>query len=646
MRIILIETSASSNTRVGIDNSTDSGQGVSTEINSLVPAQAQATLAELVKYYLVNGEGHISGKQELVKQLGLMLVAVSGAGLYVIPSVNYAQREQDNVFWLWNYSVCTATAALVVLYNSTGLFLIMRKAEQIPEKLANYLLDPFTPRQRIRQNIAITLGAAISALPLAAVSFMYPIPGMSKIFIALQAVIVAVDNTLLHFLPIKLALQNPWYRLPTLPLEFIYDSVVNCQLSPVERRANELYEQKNKLYQAIKHYLINNLTRTQQLLSNYGFYFEGISYRNNAGPQIKNLHEEPLQPLDLLIKLIDHFRDRAPLPQNHLYRSVSSTSAVTSWVDKQLKKLSYVLGAVWVTSSCAGYLVAPVNGLGEITHSEVTGAALSIPSIYFLGVLLAFFGGNSLQNTYDYFTSWKDDAVKIPKEFKLYPKTALLLIIISMYLSTFSYAAAAELIEDNFNGSLEFLRPYMLVLAKTGLAFLGFTAMLDFFCNILKKCAQYGSNENSSIVIKLTEAFDQLKNSIMLMKPDLLIESLSILDEQGLKSLFNLTEEKDKEKLVATFEQLARLSDCEGDDTIDLLESTRKLLDTVKKLPIDPENNLVINSDIDFTERTTLLTSNTRGYGAFFTYRQLTRSSFAPASDYFSSVSTESPGNR
>src|ERR1044072_460828 len=98
-----------------------------------------------------------------------------------------------------------------------------------------------------------------------------------------------------------------------------------------------------------------------------------------------------------------------------------------------------------------------------------------------------------------------------------------------MYLSVFSYAAGAQLINDNFNGKLEFLRPYLLYLAKTGLTFLGFTAMVDFLNNILRKFGQYGGHEDAETVIKLSEAFEQMKTSIQRMKSVELLDSLSYM---------------------------------------------------------------------------------------------------------------------
>ena len=513
--------------------------------------QKPDALEQAVDYYLQDN-GHLSLKQELLQQGFLFVVAISGASLYAVPADAYAWSEQAELISRINYIISTCVPALAVLWNSTELFLGMRAAEKIPEKLADYLENSFTPQQKIIENIIVTLGSAISAFPLAAVSFLYPIPGLPKGVIILQSIIVEFDNTILHFLPIKLALQNPLYRLPILPFEFIFKQIINCCRSPEERQKNQLQKQIDQYYQFIKQRFITHLDQVERLLSNYGFEFQAncLNYKNYVGKEIEELKQQHAQdPLLLLENLLRLIHERSPK------RPIDPPSTA----DRLLRKLVYIPGAFWVMSSCVGFLVAPINEMTELTGSEVMGASFSAPSVYFLGVLLAYFGGNSLQNTYDYFTSWQDDAVKIPQEFKIYPKTSILLIVISMYLSVFSYAAGAELIKDNFTGDLEFLRPELLALSETGLAFLGFTAMLDFFSSILKKFSHYGRNKDAEMVAKLSAAFSQLKNSIQLMKSDQLIISLSKLEGTRLMSILNIRPSADNNELDELRETLVNL---------------------------------------------------------------------------------------
>lgn len=505
------------------------------------------SLEEVIKYYL-DGKGHASLTNLVLDQLILLTVALTGAGLYATAADDYAQSIGEELAGRINYMVCTCLPALVVLYNSTELFLVMRRAETIPEPLTDYLISPFTPRQKKIENIAITTGAAISALPLAAVSYMYPIPGFSKTLLVIQGIIVLIDNTILHLFPFKLAFSAPLYRLPSLPFEFIIQQIMTCRLSQEEREQQQLQTQINQQYRTIKQYLINHLDQGQKLLSVYGFKFSCCSYTNEITDDISNLKSN-LQhsPTELLIALLNRLHEMAPDRRN----------AAPSNIRQFFRTASYLPGALWVMSSCSGFLAAPVNEMTELTSSAALGATLSAPPIYFLGVLLAFFGGNALQNTFDYFTDWKDDAVKVPMAFKLYPKTSVLLILISMYLSAFSYAAGAQLINDNFNGELEFLRPYLLDLAKSGLTFLGFTAMIDFFNNVLSKFGQYGSNENAETVIKLSEVFAQLKNSLQRMKPSLFIQSLAQMDEKPLKNFLNLKQKTVQQEFSASLVQLA-----------------------------------------------------------------------------------------
>ncbi|MGC1853944.1 MAG: hypothetical protein WA659_01000 [Candidatus Aquirickettsiella sp.] len=518
------------------------------EIDNPVPAVVTRSAFDTVcEHYLVEGKGHANLRKLIIDQLILSTVAITGAGLYATAADDYAQSVGEALAGRINYMICTCLPALVVLYNSTELFLIMRRAETIPEQLKEYLTHSSTRLQKNLEDIAITTGAAISALPLAAVSYMYPIPGFSKTLLLFQGVVVLIDNTILHLFPFKLAFSEPLYRLPSLPFEFIIRQMTNACLSQEEREKKKCQAQIDQQIQAIKQRLIEHLELGQKLLSIYGFRFLGCGYINEVKKDINEIKKSSLSPTELLIALLNLLHEMAS------DRDISPPGSIR----KFFRTLSYIPGALWVMSSCAGFLAAPVNEMTELTGSSALGATLSTPPIYFLGVLLAFFGGNALQNTYDYFTYWNDDAVKIPMAFKLYPKTSVLLILISIYLSAFSYAAGAQLINDNFKGELEFLRPYLLNLAKTGLTFLGFTAMIDFFNNVLRKFGQFGSNEDAETVIKLTEAFGQIKNSLQQMQPDLLLESLAQMNENHLNSILNIKTENDRQNFSAILIQLA-----------------------------------------------------------------------------------------
>ncbi len=92
---------------------------------------------------------------------------------------------------------------------------------------------------------------------------------------------------------------------------------------------------------------------------------------------------------------------------------------------------------------------------------------------------------------------------------------------------------------------------------KSGLIFLGFAAMVDFFNNVLKKIAQYGGAENAQTVANLYAAFNQMKDSIQLMKPDLLLESLAYTREGQLKSILGIKDNNDLQDLNVLLMQFA-----------------------------------------------------------------------------------------
>lgn len=515
----------------------------------------QDALNTIIKYHL-DGEGHSSLKRELFKQSGLLLVSAFGVMFYYPLAKTYAEsicadptyKDIPCDFLVTSHLTGTMSVAAGILLTATNAFFDQQKREYIPFKLIHILKHPLSPRQKMAGDIGTLLGSFIASIPFMIITVANPIPGLPKLLNISQALIVGITNTLLHLLPFKLALKNPLYRAPFLPIEFIFHATSNLLLSSEEKQEKKLQDQINQDYQVIKQRLINHLDLAQKLLSIYGFSFSGCSYSNEVKNDIRNIKGLNQSPLQLLTRFFSHLHNISP------DRHISPPSRINNIV----RKVVYFPGASWVILACAGFWGGTFNETTELTGGTVSGAVISAPSIYCLGVLLAFFGGNALQNSYDYLTAWKDDAVKIPIAFKLYPKTSVLLIVIAMYLSTFSYAAGAQLINDNFNDKLAFLRPYLLELAKTGLIFLGFSAMIDFFNHVLSKFAQFGGDEDTQTVARLFEALSQMKDSIQLMQPNLLIDSLAQANENQLKSSLNIKDENDRQRIYEVLIQLSK----------------------------------------------------------------------------------------
>ena len=527
------------------------------EHNQVLAEISPNALNAVIKFHL-DGEGRSSLTREVFKQSGLFTIAILGVIFYYVPAKAYAEsicadpsyKDISCDFFVINHVTGTMLVAGGILISATNAFFDQQMAEYIPLKLQNYLKDALTPKQKLAENAVTFAGSFIASIPFMLITVVNPIPDLPKVIIVLQSGIVGLTNTLLHLLPFKLALKNPLYRAPFLPIEFIFQTISNALLNEEKKQEKELQQQINLGYQIIKQRLINPLGLAQRLLSNKGFRIIGCSYTNGIAKDIRNikkLDESPLELLVRLLRLLTGLREMSP----------NQTISPPGKLNNFFRKAVYFPGASWVILACAGFWGGTFNEMVELTESRVSGAFVSAPSIYCLGVLLAFFGGNALQNTFDYFTAWKDDTVKIPMAFKFYPKTSVLLIMISMYLSVFSYAAGAQLINDNFNGKLEFLRPYLLDLAKTGLTFLGFTAMIDFFNNVLSKFQQYGGNEDIQTVANLFEALNKMKDSIQLMTPCLLLQSLAEAHEDQIKIILHIKDENDLRSFSRSLIQFA-----------------------------------------------------------------------------------------
>ncbi len=508
-------------------------------------------LNAIIKFHL-GGEGHSRLARELLKQTGLFVVAICGVLFYYVPSKAYAEsicadpsyKSIPCDFLLINHVAGTMLVAGGVLMSATNSFFDRQMAESIPTKLERYLQHSLTPGQKLAENAVTYAGSFVASIPFIIITVVNPIPGLPRLVTVSQALMVGLTNTLLHLLPFKLALKNPLYRLPFLPFECVIKAIATPRLSKEQKQEKDQQASRNLIIQGIKQRMIGPLDIALKNLSINCIKNSGCSTKVNKVQENQPADQPPTQLLMQLLDRIQAMSPDRPIPPS-------------GGLNKFLKKMIYIPGASWVILACAGFWGGTYNQMSHLAGDRVWGGVISAPSIYCLGVLLAFFGGNALQNSYDYLTAWQDDTVKIPMSFKLYPKTAVLLIIISMYLSAFSYSAGAQLINDNFKGELEFLRPFLLELAKSGLIFLGFTAMVDFFNDVLKKFAQYGGAEDAKTVANLYAAFNQMKDSIQLMKPELLLESLANTSEVQLKSILGIKDNNDLQDLNVLIMQFA-----------------------------------------------------------------------------------------
>jgi hypothetical protein len=523
----------------------------STSRDSPIPLEGEEdALNEIIRYHLALKKPSL--KLELLKQTGLFLISSLGVMFYYQPTKIYAlsicsDPNYENIpcsFFVNSHITGTLLVAGGILMVATNSFIDQHSASDIPTELRPYLKEPLSRKQRLIENVLTWVGSFVASVPFIIITLVNPIPGLPKFLLYSQAGMVALTNTLLHLLPFKLAFKNKLYRAPFLPIEFLAGVLSNSLLSEEERQAKQLQDEINKNLQILKQALTDHFNLTKRLLTINGFEFTGCCYKNKIVNAVCNINNNP--SLEQLNDFVTYFHES------------SGQSLSAPGIGRSLfRKLAYFLGALWVILACAGFWGGTFNEMTELTGNLVLGTLASFLSIYCLCVLLAFFGGNALQNTCDYLTVWKEDTVKISLAFKLYPKTATLLLSISTYLSFFSYAAGAQLINDNFNDKLDFLRPYLLEIAKTGLIFLGFNAMIDLLINGLNKIGHHTGSEDTKIILQLSEAFNQMGNSIQLMDSNQFLQSLADKDENQLKLLFNIKKDEDAQfRLKQTLLQL------------------------------------------------------------------------------------------
>ncbi len=481
-------------------------------------------LEQVVNYYLDPKNLPTRGYEKR-KQFIMMSVAVTGAGLYVVLAQNYAKRMHrmhgDTAPSPIHYILGNCLSSLAFLYNSTDFFISARDGEKIPEKLSQLLESPYSsPTTQILHDTTIATLSAISSIPIATLSFIYHAEWMSPSLVWVQTVVTEIDNTLMHFLPIYLAFKNPLYRFPILPFEYAY----SCYRSRRET-SDELDQQsQNERYSTIKQTLINELSKAQAKiqLETTTFNPRQLEYRIELNEDLRNILGDHTQKTDL--------EEQKATSYSTLMAYANANRAPSPKYNPIIGAICYGTGAVWVTSSCIGYVVQPINALTALTGNQIKGLLISLPSAYFLTVLLAFFGGTSFGRAYQYFTSWGQDQVKIPLEFKLYPKTAVACVAMSLYITYFSYAGANELIYTNFTEK-DFggIRPYLLFFAESGVMFLTMSSMLDLSRLLLNKMALHYGDAQTKKLVQIDTMINQLKNGIQMMNGEKLATSLKTM---------------------------------------------------------------------------------------------------------------------
>lgn len=505
-------------------------------------------LQRLVAHYLL--QTHRSTlSREFILEFVIHFVAITGSLNYYPPAARYGSAPEDLVFFYvpeQNGAIVAATAAMV-LYNAFKIFLDMTQAENFPEDLAGILNLSKSEARRVMENVFIGVASFLSAIPLTSTFWTY-------VDFALWAkiaagVVIQADNTVLHFLPIKLMLNFPVYRFPFLPIEYTAKFIADCSRSQSERnklaRVAAVSGAAQTAMQAVRNRLMyNGLQLTHGALS---FNSKKLSYDITLPGVVEKLRThwnqvdgavsesglgsgKPAGRIEIDNILKDLLQHDLPQPK---------PSTCMDSVRGGLIQLGTLLGGLLVFSSCTGYLANPTT----LMYSLLPDLSVVIPTVMFptyaFAVLLVFFGVNMGRDTAAYLTSWGENDYKVPYEIKLRPKTYMLSLLANIYICIFSYAAAAEMVENNYQDGnvLSFtghddLFTAMIWAAILGLNFLVFHTANDFTKGQLKLWLRHSGSEQERALIEFDLGMQRLVAATQYMTPGA-VDSLLEMANQG-----------------------------------------------------------------------------------------------------------------
>ncbi len=451
-------------------------------------------------------ENHLPSKtHELIKQFLMLIVSVSGSYNYALPAIKYAQSD-DAILISHNpiHSVIgTCVPAIAVLYVATDMFLDFHFREKIPKCFSEELALHESLKKRIFNNICIFMGAFVSAIPLATTYLTYE---ENSLYLAIPlTVIIQLDNTVLHFLPIQLMLSQPLYRWPILPFEYLYHALKHCRTSQTEldkeAQNNQLANVINGLIAILNSRLAAGIENI--IHSSLRFNWQRLAYCRTDLLKTDDLTQE-------------NILSRAPnvLPSKGSFHQVCDYTA-------------FFLGAAWLIFGTIGYLANPFTLVDDRLHNIPQSVGITALPIYALAVLIVFLAGNMMRDNFNWGLNAIQGNQNLSLEVKLYPKTFALLELANIYFAFFSYAASAQMIEDNFTQDYwSSALPFFIGSAISGLIFLGLNATHGMFQTLLKKFALHFGSHDAKELVQLREQFAQLTTAHTLIIPEKAEEAL------------------------------------------------------------------------------------------------------------------------
>ena len=472
----------------------------------------ESPLDKLLHYHIQ--ERHLSpGYQVALGQCALVFIAAAGL-LYSKPAADFADHEDlglsKNTQVLFNV-MDTCYSAFIVLCAATVFFYRFHvKPQQIPAELADIIEPPFTATEYLRKNVIIGAAAACSAVPFVTLAYvMYQsLPAFELIPLLIY---IAVANTFLHFLPIKLILDDPFYGAPP---RYLKKSVFECLGWKIQQKAPldaEMQQQIGLLMAALNSQLANVM---------------------NDVPEATN---------------------KLAIIKNYTLQELLEAKAFPVVMDPPLtpreKQAARASGVFLVITSCIGYLANPYLVFTQVLAWTWWAAALitALP-MFFLGVLFTYFGDTMGQQIWAdikadaryIYRCYKQDPANPPvflqtTIFKLYPTAAFACMALNVFLAMFSAAAAMEMIHYAFANlvSKEVLLA-LYVIAQIGVSIVALYAPLDYQKMLMTYYALYFDEGPRHDIIMFQEGIASLQGDLFRLKSASSNESLVQTTEKSI----------------------------------------------------------------------------------------------------------------
>ena len=468
-------------------------------------------LDEIANYSLGESPSY-SIYYRISKNVFLLLTSGSVSWLYAGPSFIYAKGD---LALGYEEAIGTCITTSMAIFNAFKPYIDLLEQQYARKQLQRF----FANRSRLKQycsNFAIVLGSFLSATPITTATLEYS-GSMSAAELWFKVIVLQWDNTALHFLPMMLILQKPFFRAPLVPFVKLYELCRNLTLTYEELNQRELIKQTREDQLRLKMNLINTLesARKNILDKSLSFDLSTLSFRIIKSIQY-NSNQTSMQLWEEIVK----YASLLPSPPSWYSRVCSHSLDLIS-------KAMWGVGCGIVILGGSGYYKNNYEQAQGLTDNPVAIGILTIPTTFVLSVLAGYFGGKAIQGIFDYIASIFRKENEVPLSMKLYPKTTACLLLFAGFFAWFSTGTAEQLVLDSFNEPpWDTIQPFLLNCARYGMQIFGMINLFEVTMYLVKNFALHYGNSDVQAVTALNEKILQLEQTILDLDDNMLEEDL------------------------------------------------------------------------------------------------------------------------